>query len=81
MYILCLYCLFVLGFNNNQSVTFITNRIYPLQIHLSCITQKHFEKNKIREILIRPTCNKNVMATFNVPGYVQVYVQAYLIHM
>ena len=40
----------------------------------SSITQKRFEKIKIRELLIRPTHKKkNDMATFNVPGYVQVY--------
>ena len=64
--------------NNNQSVTSITNLIpcfcsNECNLILSCITQKRFEKNKIRELLIRPTYNKKVMATFNVTGYVQVY--------
>ena len=36
--------------------------------------QKHTEKIKIRELLVRPTYNKNAMATFNVPRYVQVYM-------
>ena len=40
---------------------------------LSSITQKGCEKIKIPELLIRPAYNKNVMATFNVPWYVQVY--------
>ena len=40
---------------------------------LSSITQKRFEKNKIRDLLIRLTFNKNVMATCNVQWYVQVY--------
>ena len=40
---------------------------------LSSITQKCFEKIRIRELLIKPTYNKNVMATFNVKGYLQVF--------
>ena len=65
--------------NNNQSVTSITKLIpcsgtNECNLILASITQKRFEKNKIRELLIRPTYNKtNFMATFNVLGYVQIF--------
>ena len=58
--------------NNNQSVISITKLIpcsctNECNLILSSITQKLFEKIKIRQLLIRPIYNKNVMAIFIVP--------------
>ena len=63
----------------NLSITSITKLIpcsctNECNLILSSITQKCFEKIKLESYwLDQLTYNKNVMATFNVPGYVQVY--------